>query len=226
MREMYQHMAAITDQRQWGEYALSRDLLQHRITARQRPEMIKEAMACGRQAAARITAEYPGLSVEEIIKVLNIRVLEADDQVIGGRVLFAFYTPPDEITVMKEPLLKYAKMLDQQGDAGILPDAGQIRRLLLGHELFHWIEEHSRDLIYTRTKTITLFKLWRWEYRSGIRALGELAAMHFSQTLNQTAWSPFIVDVLLSYSYDRELAAGIYQDIMKSAEYAKKEENL
>jgi len=226
LREMYQVMSVMTDQNQWGEYAFSRDILQNRIEEAEKSEMIQQAIQCGCDFAEWLMSEYKDMSAEEIVRSVNIRLVDSEAAVMGERVLFAQYTPPNEVMIMEEPLKKYGQIREKENLQEVLPSAAQIRQLLLGHELFHWVEEQYQDIIYTRKKKITLWKLWRYENQSTVRALGELAAMYFSQTLNQITYSPFVVDVLLSYSYNPELARNIYNDILMSVEKEKKEENL
>lgn len=223
LREMYQELSVMTDQNQWGEYACSHDILLNRIEKNERSEMTRQAIRCGCGFAEQMMTQYKNMTAEEIMRAVHIKLVKSKSSIIGERVLFAQYTSPNEVIIMEEPLEKYAELIRSVNLEGVLPSVDQIRQMLLGHELFHWAEETYQETIYTRNKKITLWKLWKFENQSTVRALGEMAAMYFSQTLNRITYSPFLVDVLLTYSYNPEFSRDIYHDILKYSEYGKKE---
>lgn len=215
LREVYDSVSVITDECIWGEYAFSRDLLKSRVEIREKQDMIQEAAGCGRMLAEQLMTELHGYSISEMADDYNIRLMTGNESVIGERILLAQYTPPNEIVIMEEPLKKYEAALKRDHLEGILPPVSQVYNLLLGHELFHVLEDKYEDTIYTKSKKIILWKLWKYENKSTVRALSEIAAMYFSQTLNQAAFSPFILDILLSLQYSENIAGSIFEDIMK-----------
>ncbi|MGL5435711.1 MAG: hypothetical protein ACRDBO_10000 [Lachnospiraceae bacterium] len=215
LREVFDSVSLITDESIWGEYAFSRDILVNRIQIQKKKEMIQQAARCGRELAEQLRSAFDGASISEIVNAHNLKLEVEHESIIGERILFAQYNPPDDIVIMGEPLKKYEAALREQGVEGTLPPTSQIYDWMLGHELFHAMEDRHEDTIYTRNEKITLWKLWKYENKSTVRALSEIAAMYFSQTLNQTTVSPFILDVLLSLQYSEEIAGSIYQDIMK-----------
>ena len=89
----------------------------------------------------------------------------------------------------------------------------QIKNLILGHELFHFLEEEDEG-IYTRSETITLWKFLGYEHRSTVRALSEIAGMAFTKKLNQFPYSPFTLDILLYYNYNSDEALNIYSEVI------------
>ena len=96
----------------------------------------------------------------------------------------------------------------------ILPTAGRVRTLLVGHELFHAIEDRNEASIYTRTATISLWKVFGKENRSTVRGLGEIGAGAFSRALVGAAFCPFALDVLLMWSYSPDNARALYRQII------------
>lgn len=231
LRDMYDAILPITDERIWGEYAFSRDILANRIGRQEQQDMIWQAVRCGKELAEQLLTGFPtpcrpsgarcqsvkGIvpALSQIVEYYKIKLTIEPESIIGDRILFARFTPPDEIVIMGEPLKKYEAVLMEEHLEGVLPSVSQVYALLLGHELFHVLEEQYEDTIYTRNKKVTLWKLWKYENKSTVRAVGEIAAMYFSQTLNKTAFSPFILDVLLSRQYSEDIAGGILEDIMK-----------
>lgn len=68
------------------------------------------------------------------------------------------------------------------------------------------------EKIFTRTEKV---ELWRKPFsnRSAIACLSEIAAMAFAAELMELEASPYMLDVLLVYSYDRNAAWGLYDEI-------------
>ena len=99
----------------------------------------------------------------------------------------------------------------------------QIEPLLMAHELFHGIEYKKRKTIYTQTEKI---ELWRRPFsnKSKILCLSELAAMAFAQEMLELPFSPYVMDVLLMYSYHEEAACALYEEILEAAGIQERKE--
>ncbi|WP_427159117.1 hypothetical protein, partial [Bifidobacterium longum] len=65
--------------------------------------------------------------------------------------------------------------------------------LIIGHELFHHIEASVKG-IYTQSEKIVLWRLPFYTHQSNIRALSEIAAMSFSKEMNQSDFSPYVLE--------------------------------
>ncbi len=87
-----------------------------------------------------------------------------------------FSPPPDLIQIMREPIDKAVK----GGSLDGFTTREQLEDLILGHEIYHYLEEEY-DGIYTRTEKIRLWKILGFENRSTIRALSEIAGMYFQK---------------------------------------------
>ena len=74
-----------------------------------------------------------------------------------------------------------------------------VEDVLLAHELFHVTEYRKKDTIYTRTEKV---ELWRKPFsnRSRMICLG-------------IPYTPYVLDVLLMYGYDKEAATALYEEI-------------
>ncbi len=77
---------------------------------------------------------------------------------------------------MKEPIELAAK---NGLFEGLFP-VEQIERLILGHEIFHFLEEQEEG-IYTRREKVILWKLFGYKSKSTVRALSEIAACIFQR---------------------------------------------
>ena len=213
--EMIQNLLLVDDEA-WGLYAFSRDILKERIPEDKKIEMIRKAMSCGREYAKRMILEYGSSEVNIIAEKLNIKIVYQDALLTGKRILFASYTPPDEIGIMTEPVNRAIELIVK--DKSVLVDYFQkysIINTILGHEIFHYVEDQFEQEIYTRTEKILLWNFLGFKNHSTIRALGEIAAMAFTKELNGLKYSPFILDILLYYSYDSVSAEKIYRDVLE-----------
>ena len=129
----------------------------------------------------------------------------------GGLVLFAQFVEPDEITIFTDCVDK-ASRLEEECGCDLLRREN-LTNTLLAHELFHAVEEQHVKEIYTRTERV---ELWRKPFsnKSTISCLSEIAAMAFAGKLLDLKVSPYMLDVLLVYSYDKNAAWGLYDEIM------------
>lgn len=209
------HNLLLVDDETWGLYAFSRDILNRRILPDQKTEMISKAIACGKEYAQRIISEHGSTDIRRIAQKLKLKLEFQDALMTGKRVLFACYTSPDKIGIMEEPVRRAAKLILEEDSAlvELFPQAG-IMNTILGHEIFHYLEEQFEQEIYTRTEKILLWKLLGYNNYSTIRALGEIGAMAFTKELNGLSYSPFMLDVLLYYSYDSSSAETIYREVL------------
>lgn len=217
--KMLRDLHAVDDMA-WGRYAFSRDFLQGRVLPAQRDEMIRRAVACGTDWATRIQKETGANDPFAIARALELDVQEGEQPMTEKRALFAQFVPDNHIEIMQQPLENYATLYanEQDGeDAHLFPPPEQVKKLLLAHEIFHYVEETHAQEIYTRTETIRLWKFLWFENNSTLRAVGEIAAMQFAKALVGTSFSPFMLDVLLFFSYNEAGAESIYRDVMAAA---------
>jgi hypothetical protein len=213
--EMIQNLLQVDDE-SWGLYAFSRDILKERIPADKKIEMIKKAIDCGREYAQLMIREFGSSDVHIIAEKLKLKVSLQDVMITGKRILFACYTPPNEIEIMTEPIDKATQLILK--DESMLIEyfkKNSIIDIILGHEIFHYIEDQYEQEIYTRTEKILLWNFLGFKNCSTIRALSEIGAMEFTKELNGAKYSPFILDILLYYGYDSLSAEKIYRDVLE-----------
>ena len=217
--EMIQALRRI-DEEAWGAYAFSAGLLNNRIPEEEKRGMIQKAIRCGEDCADRVVRETGESSPAAVASRFGLTIVESNLPMIGRRKVFAQFTPPRKIEIFQEPLERYAGVLaganDQQA-AQLIP-AQEVYSLVLGHEIYHFVEERSSDTIYSRTEKYTLWHFFGFRYATAVNALGEIAGMAFSRKLSQVAYSPFLLDVLLFFDYNYEQTTAIFQNIMKMSE--------
>ncbi|WP_059053868.1 hypothetical protein [Paenibacillus senegalimassiliensis] len=203
------------DDQTWGAYAFSRDVLKRRIRPEQMTEMTDEAIHCGKDYAQRMITEYGCRDARLLAERMELTVQFEPTSITGKRILFACYTPPDHIVIMDEPISKAALLVSQEAPGLVeLFRQDDIMNTILGHEIFHAVEERFESEIYTRTRKIELWHFLGVKNYSRVRALSEIAAMAFTRELNRLDYSPFILDFLLYVSYDSSGAESIYRDVL------------
>ena len=215
--DMLRFLRGIND-RDWGRYAFSFDLLRGRVPLPLQDEMTQKAIACGEEWAWRMMAQTGASGPDSMCKALGLVPAEIEGSMINSsRPLFAQFVPDRRIEIMKEPIDIYSSLYQEESgsDAMLFPTPAEVRGLLLSHEIFHYVEERNAKEIYTRTETIRLWKLLFIDWKSTVRAVSEIAAMSFAKALAHTGYSPFILDFLLLYGYSKEKAERVFQRIAK-----------
>ena len=220
--EMLQDLLQVDDET-WGQYAFSRELLKNRIEATKKSEMIAKAISCGKEYAKKAILEVGNADLQTIAQNYKLKIEFHDALLTGKRILFARYTPPDQIEIMEEPINKAVSLISQEHPNFVeLFKKNDIIDIILGHEIFHFLEEQNECEIYTRNEKILLWKFMGFKNYSTIQVLGEIGAMAFIKELKGLSYSPFILDFILYYSYDSFNAEKIYRDIIeKSLERCK-----
>lgn len=214
LEEMIHNLMNIDDVT-WGLYAFSRDQLKRRITEEEKIRMIQNAIECGKSYAHRIMDDLNTKDPQTIVEKLNVQVIQQSVNITGSQIIFALYTPPNQIQIMNEPISRAMQLIDKE--LSILIELFQqysIINTIICHEIFHFLEERYKDTIYTKTEKMVLWTFFGYRYQSTIRALSEIGAMAFAKELNELSYSPFLLDVLLFYSYDSSSARKIYNDII------------
>lgn len=212
--EMVEKLGTLSEE-DWGRYAFSREPLEGRFSDEQKMQYTAKANVCGREWALKIAEQYGTRNPKELAGKMGMKVKTPKVPVGGGLVLFAQFVEPDEITIFTDCVDKAAKLEEECGCELLRRE--NLTNTLLAHELFHAVEEQYVKEIYTRTEKV---ELWRKPFsnKSTISCLSEIAAMTFAAELLDLNVSPYMLDVLLVYSYDKNAAWGLYDEIMNMAE--------
>ena len=198
----------------WIRYAFAREPLRHRFDDVLRNEIADEAIACGREYAEQYIKTYGKNSAQEAARDLGIKINIPLMPSESDRVLYAQFVEPDEIQVYQDCLNK-ADDLYRKYLPGIALDEENIKEILIAHELFHYAEMKDKDTIFSLNKKIILWSLGPFKHSSKIICLSELAAMSFAQTFKELSFSPYLLDVYLTYAYNKEAANALFAEIRR-----------
>lgn len=208
--EKVDFLTNISDQ-EWGQYAFSRDPLNRKVTNHVKQELIEKAIECGSQHAVQIRQKYPAHSVKEIAAGMNAKITFKDSYGTENYIMFACYNSPNSITLFKDNI-KLVNQLIQEHQLQSMLNHVDVEELLIAHELFHFIEEHDTD-IFTKNAKITLWKLGKFQYKSRLTALSEIAAMQFAKDLLALDFNPFVFDVLMLFPLNEGKANQLADEI-------------
>ena len=142
---------------------------------------------------------------------MGLKVLTPQVPGGGGHVIFAQYQEPDSITIFMDGAERAQKLIREEKLEGLLGNRA-VEDVLLAHELFHVTEYRKKDFIFTQTEKVELWKK-PFSNRSRILCLGEIAGMEFARCLTGITFTPYVLDVLMMYGYDKEAATALYEEI-------------
>jgi hypothetical protein len=199
------------DSHSWGIYTFKRDPVERKVTDKEKEEIIEKANECGRIEAASLKGKYGSKSCREYAENLGITITESNDESSRDYILFAKFNAPDKITVYMNNVRKTEEIVKKENLNRLL-DGVKIDDVLIAHEMFHFIENSSKD-IYTRRKKIRLWKLGPIVYNSGLVAAGEIAAMAFARELLGLSYYPNLFDILLLLPHDEKKAVALYKEV-------------
>jgi hypothetical protein len=201
----------------WYGYIFSREPLNGKIQDKKRREWMEKSLSCGREYAQKICSEYCTKDPQKLAEYMGMNIFYPDFPEKTDRVLFAEFRAPNKICIYMDAVKKAKKLFEKPGILEILSEELDVSKLLLSHELFHYVEEKFRNEIFTKTEKIRLWSLGFFHNDSNVIALSEIAAMGFAQEIAGIKYSPFLMDVVLVYGYSPEEASGLYEEIMEYA---------
>lgn len=195
----------------WGNYLFSRDSLCGRIAPEEKKRLIKLALVCGEDRAHRIKKRLGSINAEQLAEYLKLDVEYMEWEQGRDRILFALFTPPTGIQIMLEPLQRAGK----QQELLSWISGEEMKNLILGHEIYHYLEEQEPAL-YTRAARVELWRFLGYRRRVPVRALSEIGAMAFTKQLQGGDFPPCALDVAMYYSYSPEKARGLCTEILQA----------
>ncbi len=198
----------------WGSYAFSRDPVNAKVTSGQRRDWTRKAIACGVEYAQKVIHECGSRNPDMICRHFGLTISCFEFQQQDGRLLFAEYWEPDRINIYQDAVQKGQELCETESIPETMVLKSEIRSILLAHEIFHFLEYRYNQDIFTKTQKIRLWSIGPVHNDSGIMALGEVAAMAFSQKINHLSYAPYIIDLLLTYAYCPAFARELYEEMM------------
>lgn len=197
----------------WDTYALRNEPLKYKLSEENRKSFLQLAHQTGQKLAHKMHSEHSGKGLEELYQLFGIQLREVPDEDGGHYTMFACYTEPAQVELYTETIRLAEEILLEENCMEELAGI-KIRDILLAHELFHYFEcTMSEQELPTKAKLLTLWHIGRFQYKSSIVSLNEIAAMAFAREYLSMPYSPYILDVLLLYHSNRRMAMELYEYI-------------
>jgi hypothetical protein len=157
----------------WGLVLLASDRTGRRLAPDRRAAAVRDALTAGTDAARRCRVNG-GADLQRLVTQLGVEVVWSDESpVLGALLRIAEYQPrPPTIRLFTESVATIAAAERSLAVADIYT----------AHELFHHLEATTLGPASDLAR-VTLARLGRWRWESGVRALSEVAAHAFAQHL-------------------------------------------
>ncbi|MBO1086128.1 MULTISPECIES: hypothetical protein [Enterococcus] len=201
--ELILKLQTISDE-QWCDYQFQRELLVEKVSLSEQQRWGALARECGKTLAETINRKYCTRNIQELCDRLDVAISYGETAWRNDRLTLATYDETTGICLMAEPIQKF-----EQANITALP-LEKVTSLILAHELYHHLETRDPTL-YTQQKTLELWRFFGYRHQSKIRALSEIAAMSFSEKLNNVGFSPYVLEVAMTWPYDPQLCEHLVQ---------------
>lgn len=212
MKEKIEYLMKLSD-KEFGYYIFSHDPIRDKVDAKLKEEIIEKSLECGREVARGLKRKYGFKDIVEYLKVLDLELCKKDTNSGLEYIYFGTYQKPNKITIYTGNI-KLGTDLIEEWDLVALKNV-ELEDIVIAHEIFHHFQEHDENL-YINTNKIILWSIGKFKYKSRLVAQDEIAGMAFAKELLNLDFSPNILDVLLLYPHNKDLAIEIYENIIDS----------
>lgn len=212
MKEKINALTKLSD-RHFGHYLFTHDPIKDKVDTQLKEEIIEKSLLCGKEVAQRLKKEYGFKYLTEYLKVFNLELARKDTNSGLDYIYFGTYQKPNKITVYVDNI-KMGQKLIRDWDLELFGDT-KLEDIIIAHEMFHHIQGQDKTL-YINTNKITLWSIGKFDYKSKLVAQAEIAGMAFAKEMLSLNFFPNVLDVLLLYPHDKELAMHIYDDIIEA----------
>lgn len=222
--EMLAYLATVPDY-VFSLYGFAREPLKGKVSDAETKELLDHCIADGQHYGETVLSQHPGKSPSQIAQALGLQVLRPELPHKGSQVVFADFEEPGTIRVYQNTIRHANATIQQEGLQSFF-EGVNLEEVLIAHELFHSIEMLNKDTIFTLNHKIVLWRIGSFKYTSSLPSLREITAMHFAKTLTGLPFSPYLLEVFFSYSYNPDVGGSLYHEIKRIAENVLKPHDL
>lgn len=196
-------------------YGFNRENIRDRLSMDTRQELIEKCIETGKKYSDELVQKYGTNDPVLLAKSIGLVIKRPDMPVGGGRVLFAEFEEPSEIRIYQDAIKNADRAIAENGLEKYFCNAS-VEDILISHEIFHCVEKEHKNDIFTLNYKISLWGIGCLKYTTHIVSLSEIAAMCFAQSLLNLQFSPYVLDVFLSYTYNKDAGGALYNEIRKT----------
>lgn len=211
IRNIIENLLNIKEE-EFAHYFLSYDTLYRKFNHKEKNQYVKNAIECGKKESYELKKIYK--NINDISYNFNLKIEKLDGTIeSNGNFVFAQYIEPDNIKISMDCVNKAYNLIKEYNLEDYFFNTSLIN-LLLAHELFHKIEYNKNKTIYTQTEKIELW-IKPFSNKSKIMQLSEIAAMSFVKNILDLKFSPYIMDYLFIYCYNKDMCYKLYYDTIQ-----------
>lgn len=208
-RDLIERTFALPD-RAFQLHMLRNDPVYGRLSDQQKNEAIAKGIEIGCRYGAKMH-DYES-DWRQALRRYDIEYKEQSKPDTAERVVFAEYREPREITVYADTLDRYGRFCHENHQPyNLTPEAA--RSVLVGHELFHFLEYRDGASVGTRDHRVVTHRLGPFTMSTRLSSISEIAAMAFAKEWLGLQYSPNVYDVLFMQLYEPKAATLILRNI-------------
>lgn len=191
------------------KFLLNQDPIRGKIEDNMIDYLIEESVNCGIEEAEKILKRFKNKDIFEIASELDIEVEYTNSQENG---YYGYFEEPKKIVIYNKSVDNALEFFRENTDISI--DKIYLNEIILGHELFHFIESENPNL-FINTFKIDLWSIFKYKRSSNIIYLGEIAAMAFiNRMLNKNTYLQ-LLDYIMLYNLDEKSSELLVQELLK-----------
>ncbi len=181
-----------------GLLELDGDRYGRRIAPRDRERLVNAAIGTGVDAEQKVRAAFGRIAPADLAARWGVAVEESNvEGGYGSVMVFADYMPrPPKVRLYTRAIEALDRHLDAYPDADLLKNTGT-RPVFLAHELFHHWERLHPEHQLSRRHRVQVLSLGPFKLTAGLRALSEIAAGAFAQSLLDLRHHPKLLETLI-----------------------------
>ena len=193
---------------------LSKDPLYKKMSEETKKEIVSNSFKCASVEFKKLHDKFGDISLVDYAKRFDLKVIEDNEALQNMYMYVSLYIAQNSTIKISNYSIDKIKECIESEDLSSIINKSSLRDIALSHELFHHIEEKSRE-IYTKEKTFENLIFGKIKIKTCPIAASEIAAVEFSRLLSKIEYSPLIYEIILVYSVTTENREKYLRDTMK-----------
>ena len=190
---------------------LKQDMLFHKIPDEKIPYYVSSSLEKGRNMALK----YQGETLEGMFNTLNILVSPAKNNGSFYKVKFRAQFEVD--SKGNKEIIVYNQSIQELADKNLITFEN-MKKIVLAHELFHFLEESFGEVVSEELEAIETFKIFGFSRKAKISRTSEVAANAFAKKFLKLKYLPNYFDyqyLLTTHQMTESDFEGGYEEFKK-----------
>jgi hypothetical protein len=175
-------------------------------------DLIVTAITNSNNIKEAIEIEFGSVSVKKYLEELNVKLVYDENAIDEFYPLFACFKAPDIIQINRK-IIENTKQLIIDFELSSIINIEEIEDILIAHELFHYLVDKQKNSFFDEKHLYVKSFIFKKGYRLG--ELEEIAAMNFAKELLKLNYNPYLLNIIMMYTYDKEKALKMAKKYLK-----------